>query len=207
MSSARERADRSRCHAGRAGPCAGDSDRSRIYRWQPSRHAAQTDPIVLFPGVIMAKKQKKTIDQLPHHLDPGTIFTTIPVLRSKAPSPSPAPPKTSSLSTTSSSSSTPVGGYVLAASPIEINPGRPRTTLKVRNTGDRPIQVGSHFHFFETNRYLEFRSRCVFRNAARYPGQHRHSLRARRREGNHTRSLWRQTVRVRLQQPRRWLDR
>ena len=50
----------------------------------------------------------------------------------------------------------PVGGYVLAADPIEINPGRPRTKLTVRNTGDRPIQIGSHFHFFETNRYLEF---------------------------------------------------
>ena len=40
--------------------------------------------------------------------------------------------------------------------PIEINVGRPRTKVTVRNTGDRPIQVGSHFHFFETNRYLEF---------------------------------------------------
>jgi urease subunit beta len=51
---------------------------------------------------------------------------------------------------------------VLAASPIEINPGRPRTTLKVRNTGDRPIQVGSHFHFFETNRYLQFDRAATF---------------------------------------------
>ena len=50
----------------------------------------------------------------------------------------------------------PVGGYVLAKDPIEINVDRPRTKVKVRNTGDRPIQVGSHFHFFETNRYLEF---------------------------------------------------
>ena len=51
---------------------------------------------------------------------------------------------------------TPVGGYVLAAAPVTINPGRPRMTLAVRNTGDRPIQVGSHFHFFEVNRALEF---------------------------------------------------
>lgn len=50
----------------------------------------------------------------------------------------------------------PVGGLVLAGGDIEINAGRPVVTLKVRNTGDRPIQVGSHFHFFETNRYLEF---------------------------------------------------
>lgn len=50
----------------------------------------------------------------------------------------------------------PVGGLVLAEGDIEINAGRPTVTLKVRNTGDRPIQVGSHFHFFEVNRYLEF---------------------------------------------------
>jgi len=58
--------------------------------------------------------------------------------------------------TTNAGTSTRVGGYVLAETPIEINPGRPRTTMRVRNTGDRPIQVGSHFHFFEANRALEF---------------------------------------------------
>jgi urease subunit beta len=52
--------------------------------------------------------------------------------------------------------STPVGGYILAAAPVPINVGRPRRTLAVRNTGDRPIQVASHFHFFEVNRALEF---------------------------------------------------
>lgn len=51
---------------------------------------------------------------------------------------------------------TPVGGLVLAEGEIEINAGYPTTTLKVRNTGDRPIQVGSHFHFFEVNAALEF---------------------------------------------------
>lgn len=50
----------------------------------------------------------------------------------------------------------PVGGLILAKGDIEINAGRPKTTLRVRNTGDRPIQVGSHFHFFESNRYLQF---------------------------------------------------
>lgn len=57
---------------------------------------------------------------------------------------------------------TPVGGYVLASAPIEINAGRPRLKLAVRNTGDRPIQVGSHFHFFEVNRALEFDRRQAF---------------------------------------------
>jgi len=56
----------------------------------------------------------------------------------------------------SSKSSTPVGGLILAEGDIELNVGRPTITMKVRNTGDRPIQVASHFHFFETNRYLEF---------------------------------------------------
>ena len=50
----------------------------------------------------------------------------------------------------------PVGGYVLAAAPVEINVGRPRLKLAVRNTGDRPVQVASHFHFFEVNRALSF---------------------------------------------------
>jgi len=39
---------------------------------------------------------------------------------------------------------------------IVANAGRRTTKLLVKNTGDRPIQVGSHFHFFETNRFLEF---------------------------------------------------
>ena len=56
----------------------------------------------------------------------------------------------------------PIGGYVLAKEPIEINVGRPRTKLTVRNTGDRPIQIGSHFHFFETNRYLDFDRAATF---------------------------------------------
>jgi urease subunit beta len=39
---------------------------------------------------------------------------------------------------------------------IEINAGRKTITVKVANTGDRPIQVGSHYHFFETNAALKF---------------------------------------------------
>jgi urease subunit beta len=39
---------------------------------------------------------------------------------------------------------------------IEINAGRRTVTLKVANTGDRPVQVGSHYHFFETNEALQF---------------------------------------------------
>jgi urease subunit beta len=39
---------------------------------------------------------------------------------------------------------------------IELNAGRATVTLRVANTGDRPIQVGSHYHFFETNPALQF---------------------------------------------------
>src|SRR5688572_13195147 len=39
---------------------------------------------------------------------------------------------------------------------LELNVGRSTVTIKVANTGDRPIQVGSHYHFFETNSALQF---------------------------------------------------
>lgn len=39
---------------------------------------------------------------------------------------------------------------------LELNPGRPTTTLMVANTGDRPVQVGSHYHFAEANAALDF---------------------------------------------------
>src|SRR5918992_1862351 len=48
------------------------------------------------------------------------------------------------------------GEWLLSDEPIEINAGRRALRLPVRNTGDRPIQVGSHFHFFEVNRALDF---------------------------------------------------
>jgi urease beta subunit len=50
------------------------------------------------------------------------------------------------------------GEYFLneAAGPIEANTGRATIRVIVRNAGDRPVQVGSHFHFFETNRELDF---------------------------------------------------
>ena len=50
----------------------------------------------------------------------------------------------------------PVGGYVCRDEPIEYHADLPVTTLRVRNTGDRPVQVGSHYHFFETNAALDF---------------------------------------------------
>jgi urease subunit beta len=48
------------------------------------------------------------------------------------------------------------GEIFCEAGDIQINVGRKTLKLKVANTGDRPIQVGSHYHFFETNRALRF---------------------------------------------------
>jgi urease beta subunit len=48
------------------------------------------------------------------------------------------------------------GEIITAAGEIEINAGRQSITLTVANSGDRPIQVGSHYHFAETNRALQF---------------------------------------------------
>jgi urease subunit beta len=48
------------------------------------------------------------------------------------------------------------GELFVAPGDIEINAGRPALTLMVANTGDRPIQVGSHYHFYETNAALAF---------------------------------------------------
>jgi len=48
------------------------------------------------------------------------------------------------------------GELLLASGDIELNAGRATVTVKVANTGDRPIQVGSHYHFYETNAALSF---------------------------------------------------
>jgi urease beta subunit len=54
------------------------------------------------------------------------------------------------------------GEYLLAESDIVANAGRDTSTLTVINTGDRPIQVGSHFHFFEVNKALSFDRTIAF---------------------------------------------
>lgn len=48
------------------------------------------------------------------------------------------------------------GEYQVSQGELTLNKGRDTITLRVENTGDRPIQVGSHYHFFETNRALSF---------------------------------------------------
>ncbi len=48
------------------------------------------------------------------------------------------------------------GEILVAEGEIELNPGRRTLEIEVANTGDRPIQVGSHYHFYETNNALQF---------------------------------------------------
>jgi len=48
------------------------------------------------------------------------------------------------------------GEVITKSGDIELNAGAPQVTLEVANTGDRPIQVGSHYHFYETNNGLKF---------------------------------------------------
>jgi urease subunit beta len=48
------------------------------------------------------------------------------------------------------------GEYFIEDEYITLNSGRKQLTIKVSNTGDRPVQVGSHYHFFEVNKCLEF---------------------------------------------------
>ena len=48
------------------------------------------------------------------------------------------------------------GEMIVAKGEIELNQGRKTVSIEVANTGDRPIQVGSHYHFYETNHALEF---------------------------------------------------
>ncbi len=48
------------------------------------------------------------------------------------------------------------GEVITVSGDIELNVGSPRVIIEVANTGDRPVQVGSHYHFFETNEALRF---------------------------------------------------
>jgi urease subunit beta len=54
------------------------------------------------------------------------------------------------------------GEMLIEAGDIELNVGRKTATVKVANSGDRPIQVGSHFHFFETNPSLQFERKVAY---------------------------------------------
>ncbi|MEO7312563.1 MAG: urease subunit beta [Chitinophagaceae bacterium] len=54
------------------------------------------------------------------------------------------------------------GEYILGSGSIECNVGRATAKITVVNTGDRPVQVGSHFHFFEANKQMQFDRAAAF---------------------------------------------
>ena len=54
------------------------------------------------------------------------------------------------------------GEFKISSGDIELNKGRRTATLKVTNAGDRPVQVGSHYHFYETNDALRFERRKAY---------------------------------------------
>lgn len=54
------------------------------------------------------------------------------------------------------------GGMKIKPGEIVLNEGRETRKIKVANTGDRPIQVGSHYHFFETNEALRFERKAAY---------------------------------------------
>jgi urease beta subunit len=59
--------------------------------------------------------------------------------------------------------------YLVGTGEIELNAGRPTLRLLVSNTGDRPIQVGSHYHFFEVNRALKYDRRAAYGHRLNIP--------------------------------------
>ena len=76
------------------------------------------------------------------------------------------------------------GEYLLDsdARPIEANANRKTHRVIVKNTGDRPIQVGSHYHFFETNASLSFDRAAAYGMRLEHRRRHGGAIRARRRE-------------------------
>jgi len=54
------------------------------------------------------------------------------------------------------------GEMQVATGDLELNEGRRTVTIKVTNSGDRPVQVGSHYHFFETNEALKFERKAAY---------------------------------------------
>lgn len=55
-----------------------------------------------------------------------------------------------------------VGEYFIEEGEIELNQGKPITSVEVENSGDRPVQIGSHFHFFEVNKELKFDRKLAY---------------------------------------------
>ena len=96
------------------------------------------------------------------------------------------------------------GEYVLAAESIIANDGRRTVKLTVANTGDRPIQVGSHFHFYEVNDALRFEREKAFGMRLNIPS----GVAVRFEPGDEKTvtltELWGRTDCARIEQSNRW---
>ena len=91
------------------------------------------------------------------------------------------------------------GEIIPAEGEIELNAGQPTVTIEVANSGDRPVQVGSHYHFYETNSALTFDREKARGMPARHPRRHGGALRARPDTHGDARALSRRAAGLRLQ--------
>ena len=93
------------------------------------------------------------------------------------------------------------GEYIFDGPDLELNAGRPVVTISVNNTGDRPVQVGAHYHFFEVNRALVFDRVKAYGMRLDLPSGTSVAVRARRRQGGPAGSLRRPAGGLRVQRP------
>ena len=75
------------------------------------------------------------------------------------------------------------GEYFFDGPDLELNAGRPVVTLSVNNTGDRPVQIGAHYHFFEVNKALVFDRVKAYGMRLDLPSGTSVAVRARRHQG------------------------
>ena len=93
------------------------------------------------------------------------------------------------------------GEYIFDGPDLELNAGMTVVTLSVNNTGDRPIQVGAHYHFFETNRALVFDREKAYGMRLDLPERYVGAVRARRRQGGPADPVRRSSSDLRVQRP------
>lgn len=102
----------------------------------------------------------------------------------------------------------PVGGVILAEGNIEYNTDRRTVSLKVRNNlADRPIRIGSHFHFFEVNRFMEFDREAAFGMHLNIPTTTAIRFEPGEEKEVEPRRICREAPHHRLQRPHQWICR
>ena len=93
------------------------------------------------------------------------------------------------------------GEYFFDGPDLELNAGRPVVTLSVNNTGDRPVQIGAHYHFFEVNKALVFDRVKAYGMRLDLPSGTSVAVRARRHQGGQADPLRRSAGGLRVQRP------